>query len=205
MDKLKKIINSNKKIYTFLIGLIIIGLVFGSSMPLFLNTSDKEIITNYMAEFVKNIENIDPLFLLKNSILNNLTSSFFIWILGISIIGIPIVIIIFFFKVFIMGFSITAIILNYGIKGILFSAVYIFPTITLEIIIYLIITTYSIIFSSKLIFHIFKKKEFNITTAFKKYLKIYINTLLILIVVSLYDAFVNPQIFKFIFNLLSFT
>ncbi|MBP3920666.1 MAG: stage II sporulation protein M [Bacilli bacterium] len=203
MDKLKNMVYSNKKVIVFLVGLMVIGILFGSSMPLFLSSADKDLITNYLNDFIASINNVDSLFLFKNSLINNFSCVFLIWVLGISIIGVPIVLFIFFSKCFIMGFSITSIILNYGFKGIVFSLAYIFPSVVIDILVYLVITSFSLIFSINLILYIFKKKDFNIRTSFNKYFKIFVLALFFIILISLYEAFISPVILRFVFEMLS--
>lgn len=203
MDKLKNIISSNKKIFVFLISLSIVALVFGSSLPIFLSSDDKKLVNEYLISFVDGVRaSCDYLFLLKNSLINNGGFALIVWLLGVSIIGVPIVLFLFFSKCFILGFSITSIILNYGFKGILFSLVYIFPHQVINILVYALITNYSLIFSLKIIFLIIKKHDFNIRVAFNKYFKIFVFCLIVLILSSLYETFVSPVVFKFIFNLL---
>lgn len=203
MDKFKKIIYCNKKIIVFLISLSIIALIFGSCLPIFLSAEDKQISSEYMLNFLNEIKtNYNNLFLLKNSLINNCGFSFLIWLLGISIIGIPIIIFLFFSKCFILGFTITSIIINFGFKGILFALSYIFPHNIINILVFSVITCYSLIFSLKLILFIFKKHEFNIRVGFNKYFKIFCFCVLIIIVCCLYESFINPYVMRFIIDLI---
>lgn len=203
MDKLKSIISVNKKIFVFLISLSIIALVFGSSLPIFLSIDDKKLVSDYLISFVDGVRvNSDYLFLLKNCLINNCFFSLVVWLLGVSIIGVPIVLFLFFSKCFILGFSLTSIILNYGFNGILFGLGYIFPHQVTNVLIFALITNYSLIFSFKMIFLIMKKHDFNIRVAFNKYFKIFVFCLIVLILSGLYETFVSPIVLKFIFNLL---
>jgi len=203
MDKLKSIISVNKKIFVFLISLSIIALVFGSSLPIFLSIDDKKLVSDYLISFVDGVRvNSDYLFLLKNCLINNCFFSLVVWLLGVSIIGVPIVLFLFFSKCFILGFSLTSIILNYGFNGILFGLGYIFPHQVINVLIFALITNYSLIFSFKMIFLIMKKHDFNIRVAFNKYFKIFVFCLIVLILSGLYETFVSPIVLKFIFNLL---
>lgn len=203
MDKLKRIFCANKKIFVFLLGLFIIGLIFGSSLPIFLSNEDKNLVSEYLISFINQVNNgYDSLFLFKNGLINNSLFGVLIWALGVSIIGVFIVLFLFFSKCFIIGFSISSIIINYGFKGILFSLAYIFPHQVINICIYGILTNYSLIFSIKLIGFIFKKNDFNIRGAFNRYFKIFLFCLTVLVVSALYEAFISPIVLGFVFKLL---
>ena len=203
MDKLKIFLNVNKRVMVFLIGILIIGVIFGSCLPIFLSTSDKSLVTQYLSDFVCSINNdFNFISFFKNSIINNSLSLIIIWIVGISIVGAPIALFMFFFKCFIMGFSISSIIINYGFKGILFSFAYVFPHNVIDLCIYCLITSYSLIFSIKFFFYIIKKYDFNIRNSFNKYLKIFFFCFIILILSVLYESFLAPYILQFILKLL---
>ena len=202
MDKFKGIFNVNKKLSVFLIGLFVIALIFGSSLPLFLSDGDKTLISEYLTSFVDNVNNTNYLSSFFNGLCVNVGYGFFIWLLGISVIGVPIVLFMFFSKCFILGFSVSSIIINYGFKGVLFSLVYIFPHQVINILMYGILTCYSILFSLRILLLLFKKSDFNINLVFNRYFKVFILCFLILLLCVLYEVFLNPMILKFIFDLL---
>ena len=160
LDKLKEIIKINKKTLLFFTILLLIGIISGAIFMAILNETDKKLIVEYFNNFISNIENnkLNYLNALKNGVFNNLLYIIIVWLLGISIIGIPIVIIMFFIKSFTLGFSISSIIFNYKLKGCLLAFTNIFPHQILNFLIYMILTTYSIFFSLKIINSIIKKK-----------------------------------------------
>ena len=203
MDKFKRFIYVNKNITVFLIGLLLTGIFFGSLLPMFLSTEDKKLISEYLFSFISQVKSgFDSLVLLNNGLFNNGLFLILIWLLGISVIGVPIVLFLFFYKCFIFGFSISSIIYNFGFKGVLFSFAYIFPHHVIDLFIYGILTSFSLIFSIRLFFMFFKKVDFNIRESFNKYLKVLFFCCVVVVVSVLYEAFVNPYILSFIFNLL---
>ena len=203
MDKLKGLFIINKKIFVFLLGIVIIGVLFGSILPIFLSVDDKKLVSDYLLGFINNIhDGFNSLVFLKNGLFNNGLFLILIWLLGVSIIGVPIVLFLFFYKCFIFGFSISSIIVNYGFKGILFSLSYVFPHQVINILIYLVLTSYSLIFSVKLLCYILRKIEFNIRNSFRKYFKIFVFCFIVLLISVLYESFVNSHVLSFVFNLL---
>lgn len=198
MDKFKKLIFMNKKISVFLAGILIVSIVFGSVLPLFLNSTDKILINNYLENFVSSIDEVSFVSLFFNGLISNGGFLIILWLLGISIIGGFFVIFLFFLKGFIVGFSVCSIIIKYGIKGILFSFVYLFPHQVINIFIYWIMTYYSLVFFIKFLLFLFKKYDFNVRGAFKKYFKIFCLTFLVLIISVLYESFVWPKLVSFV-------
>ena len=98
-NKLKIILSEKRNTFIFFTILIILGIIFGSFFITILDKSDKELITTQITEFftgIKGNQNTDVLSALKNSLFSNIASVIGIWLLGISIIGIPLIIILMF-------------------------------------------------------------------------------------------------------------
>lgn len=208
MNKLLNIIftdcKKNKNIYFSLIIVVIISLIFGTLFITILEESDKTLVSNQITNFFDTIKNGN--YVGKNNILPNfLNSSVFIvliWILGLSIIGIPVIICLLFYKGFTLAFTISSLIYSLKIKGIFISFIYIFPHLILNLIMYFIITYYSFNFSIKIFNSIFYKKEFNYKKYVKKYLFIILISIIILILTALYETYIMPYIMPYIIKLI---
>lgn len=200
LDRLKHKIKIDKNLTLFLFILGLTGIIAGSIFVTILNDSDKALINEHLNVFLNNIENnkLDYIFVLKNNMITNIFYILIIWLLGISIIGLPILLIIFFSKTFILGFSIGSIISCFKLKGALFSLAYIFPGNVIGLIAISIITMYAMTFSIKLIYAIFKKKTIDFKILINKYSAILFIVLGIIILTSLYDTFIMPNIVKLI-------
>ena len=196
MDKLK--IKINKKIFVFLFVLMLMGIITGSIFTTILNSSDKELVINHLNEFIDNINNnkLDYLFALKNNIITNISYVILIWLLGISVIGLPIIIIMFFTKCFILGFSVGAILTTFKLKGILVSLVYVFPGQVISLLFLLLLMMYSMSFTFKMIYAILKKKSIDFKLIMNKYFKILLIVLGVIILMSLYDTYLMPRLIK---------
>jgi len=205
LDKLKIKVKIDKNLLVFLFVLGIVGIIAGSIFVTILNNSDKTLVNEHLNTFLNNIKDnkADYLFVLKNNLGTNLIYVLLIWLLGISVIGLPIILIMFFSKVFILGFSIGSIMSCYGVKGTLFALAYVFPGQVLSVIGISLITMYAISFSFKLIYAILKKKTIDFKILINKYFKILIIILLLIVIMNLYDTFVMPNIVKLIIPLLS--
>ena len=198
MDKLK--IKVDKKLFVFLLVLMIIGISVGSILVTILNSSDKILTIEYINEFTNNIKDnkLDYLFALKNNLFSNLTYVVLIWLLGISVIGLPIMLIMFFSKSFILGFSIGAVLETYKAKGILFSLVYVFPGQVINLLFLLLLMMYAMSFSFKLIYVILKKQSLDFRVVMNRYFKIFLLVLVVTLLMTLYDTFLMPKLIKLI-------
>lgn len=196
MDKLKNRISYNKKIMLFLTILTIIGIITGAFLVVILNVSDKNLIKEYIQTFIDNINSFNYIESLKNSLIISLILTIGIWILGISVIGLLFVILIIFWKSFVLGFTISSFIITYNLKGLMLSFVYIFPSFIINLLVLMYLGSYSIKFSLIIIKSIVSKKKLELSKLMHKYLLVLILTLIINLLTSLFEVFITPILLK---------
>lgn len=203
MDKLKNKTTSNKKIIIFLVGLFLIGLIAGSIFITIISKSDQALVKEYIKEFVNKADKnkLNYLEALKNASLSNGLFIVIVWLLGFSIIGIPIVIFMYFSKAFILGFSLSSFILQYKFKGLLLALIYFFPHHVVNILAYTLILIYSLKISFILVNSIIKKKTISFKAIMNRYLIVFAVSIGMVIVASLYECFVVPFLIR---NLIGF-
>lgn len=194
---LKEYFKVNKKMFLFFEILLLIGILSGSIFSLTLNETDSVLVSEYLNNFIESINNNSYNDVLLNSILSNNLIITIIFLLGFSIIGIPIIILIFFYKCFIIGFSFASIILNFKSKGIIFSFFYIFPHQALNLLVLMVLIVYSVLISLNLIRAIISKT--NINTNNMKYFKLYLLSIIISTITSIYETILMPKIIYLIF------
>ncbi len=201
---IKSIILPNKKINIFVICILFLGLIAGSVFASIINYNDKTMVVEKIKLFIDNINNnsVNSILAFKNSISINLLYVAIIWLLGIALIGIIFSVIFLFIKSFIFGFSIASFIITYSFKGILLSFLYLIFGQLLNIIVILILTIYSIMFSYNLILLIFKNNNsINIKRFLKNYILILGIIIPISIISSLSEAFILPSFLKLIIKI----
>lgn len=204
VNKLFKIIlkdvKHNKRVYISLIAVVIIGLVFGSLFITILSHDDKTLLTSEISTYFNMIKdnkyNMNA-YLFSN--FNNILYAFILWILGISVIGLPIIICMLFYKTFTLAFTVTSLIYHFKIEGMLISFIYIFPHLIINLIIYFILTYYSFNMSLKIIRVIFNKEDFSVKRHFKKYAFILAISIVMLVITASYEAYIMPYIIKLIY------
>lgn len=198
--KKNKILNkdkllSQKKKYLFLLIIMLVGFIVGILFLFFISKDDKTILVNEINSFFNNVKenNLITSKTLINSLSSNILSISLVWLLGISIIGIPFIIFFLFFKTFVLGFSISSIIYNYGFKGILLAFSYIFPHQLIYLVIWLLLSFYALSFCIKLGKVLFLKKNINLRDNFLRYIKIGLICLIGSLLCSLIEVFVTPH------------
>jgi len=200
IDKLLSKIKLNKKIFLFLIIISFIAFISGSILVVLLDKSDKSIIDTYLTNFINNMsrDKIEYLSILKDSLISNLGLVLVIWLLGISVIGIPIILFMYFTQIFTFGFLLSSIFLKYKFKGIILALLYTVPYYLIYFITLIILTSYAFKLSIKLINSIINKKQLDFRIIFNKYLWILLFSSITIIISSLYESFIFTNIIKLI-------
>ena len=203
-NNIKNIILPNKKTNYIVIIILFLGVTSGAIFSTIINQNDKQLVIEKIELFISNINNgtINNINAFKNSIITNLSYSLLIWILGMTIIGVIINIFLLYLKGFIFGFSLSSFIITYNYKGIILSTLYTLFGQLLNILVIVMLTIYSIMFTLNFIKQITKKQQnLNIQKHFKNYSLIFIMTLLISIISSISEIFIFPNIIKLIIKI----
>ncbi len=202
-NNILKIILPSKRINFFVIFTIILGIISGSIFIVILSKEDQTLVINQIQGFFTSINNnsLNSGLAFKNSLIVNFTFIAILWILGMSMLGIIINIFFTYIKGFVLGFSISAIIYTYGAKGIIGSLIYVFPTSLINLLITIILSVYSIMFTTMLFRQIFLKKNLNSRLFFKKYFIILCITSGLAIISAISEAFILPSLLKLVVKL----
>ncbi len=197
--KLINIIFPNKSVNVFIFMVMIFGVISGSIFLMKLGKGDKDLVIKQISNFIQNVadNSIDYGQALRNSLIINYLFIVVIFILGLSMIGIIVNIFICYLKGFLVGFSIAAIFLTYGYKGILVALIYSFPSQIFFMIVVLGLSIYSVMFSLNLLRIIFSKKG-NQRLMLKKYFAIFMICIVVCFVSSLMEVYLFPHILKLV-------
>lgn len=201
MKQVKNVKNKlyeQKKIYLSIIITITLGIVCGIVYNLILSKSDHTLITNQLNSFFDAIKknDINYIPMLINSLIGNLSLVILIWLLGISIIGLPLIYILCFGKGFLLSFSIISILNTYKFKGIILAVCYLIPG-PIVLLLYLIFLGFSSAFFSKKIFnYLFLKQDISLRHSMKRYLQVLLVSVVVAGCCSLFDTFFMPNFLK---------
>lgn len=125
----KKHFKDNLLIYILLSLVFMVGISSGAITINMIDIEQKKELVKFLESFMKviNEENVDNLMLIKQSFKNNLQTFILLWILGISVIGIPLVICLVLLRGFIIGFTVGLVVKELAFKGFIFSVFSILP------------------------------------------------------------------------------
>ena len=204
LDNVKVKVNNKlkeqKRLYLFLIIVMGLGIIAGLIYALIISKSDHNLVASSLDSFFTSIKesNLDYKSGLINSLIGNIFFVSFIFLLGISIIGIPFIIISLFFKAFIFSFSFVSIIYTYHLNGILKAIMYVFPHQIITLLMSLFLGFYALYFGIKLFNYLFRRKDINLRNSMKRYLQVFIIVLSINILCSFIETFLAPSLIKLV-------
>ena len=204
MDKLRQNIRINKNLFIFLVVIVMVGVASGSIFVTILNSDDKMLVSEYLNSFLSNLSGstLDYSGTLINTLIFTVGAAILVWLLGISIIGFALILLFLFIKAFSLGFSIASIIVNFNFKGVLIALAYTLPHHIINMMIYLLISSYALVLSYKLISSFTKKKNFDFKNIFNRYLFILLFSVIVLFISVLYEVYGAPKLINFIVGVL---
>lgn len=205
MDKLRSNIRINKNLFVFLVVIIAVGIAAGSIFVTVLNADDKAMVNEYLSSFLSSLNgnNLNYSGTLINTLIFTIGMAVLIWLLGISVIGFALILLFLFIKAFSLGFLIASIIINFNFKGVLMALAYVVPHHIINMMIYLLISSYALVLSYKLISSFTKKKNFDFKNIFNRYLFILLFSVVVLLISVLYEVYLAPKLINLIVSVLN--
>ncbi|NBI27648.1 stage II sporulation protein M [Chengkuizengella marina] len=188
-------------LYIFVSVLFIMGIIFGALMVNALSFEQKEDMSSYLGSFFKMINQETDLSskqLLRETFSLHLKWMLLIWVLGLSVIGLPFILILDFLKGVLIGFTTGYFVGELSWDGIVFALVSIAPQNLIIIPAIIIASVSGISFSIYLIKNRFLQKRGNISKPFMSYSFLILSLIGILFVTSLYETYLTPSIMKWI-------
>ena len=194
--------NKKRKLFKILIYVMIISIIFGIFYVAIISKNEKDLVKTSFDMYFKNIKSgsTNSLSMLINNIISNIALTGIVWILGISIIGIPVSVVYLIFKSFVLGFTVSSLIYTYSFKNLILIIIYSIPFI-INLFVIFILTFYAINFSKMLYLFLFKKKDINLKRMSVVYLKFLFIAIVILFVSALVSSYLVPLILKSFTNL----
>ena len=185
---MKKIWKKNKLLAILLI-IIVITQLIGILIPIFIPNNTKEEITNNILIWQDNLKNQSNN--IKNTIINNESFIITIWLIGISIIGVPIILLLYLSKLLVCVLELIFLIINIKKISPILIPFYIIPKIMILLVSFILIY-HSLNFSLLLTKQLFLKRNIPIKDEAKKYLKVgFIITIIILLLSIIEEFFIS--------------
>ncbi|MDF2854501.1 MAG: stage sporulation protein [Neobacillus sp.] len=186
----------HSSIFLFIVILFLMGVIFGAIVVNSMSITQKEDLFYYLSQFFSQIsngkvaENHDQF---TQSFLHNSKYIGVIWVLGISIIGLPVILILLFIKGMVVGFTVGFLVSQMKWNGFLLAFVSIMPQNLIIIPVFIIMAALSVIFSLRMIKRQFLKKYGEpILPFFKRYIFAFLTAIIFISVASGIEAYLSP-------------
>ncbi|MGP7816148.1 stage II sporulation protein M [Niallia sp. 01092] len=195
----------HSSIYLFIVVLFLMGVIFGAVVVNSLTLTQKEDLYDYLSQFFGQVSDgkiASSKDLFIQSFSHNSKFIGLMWLLGISIIGLPVILILLFIKGMVVGFTVGFLVNQMGWNGFLLSFVSILPQNIIVIPIFIISATLSVAFSFKMIRQQFiNKRGEPILPLFGRYMFLLVVAFLFLAAAAGVEAYISPMLMKSIINM----
>lgn len=198
-------IREHSSLYLFTTVLFLMGVIFGAIVVNSLNFTQKEDLYYYLSRFFGQVAdgefaNASDMF--KQSYFHNVKYIGLMWLLGISIIGLPVILILLFLKGVVVGFTVGFLVNRMGWNGFLLSFVSVLPQNLIIIPTFIVIGTVAVSFSLKMIRQQFMKRTIEpIFQLLTRYTMVMVVISFILLAASAFEAFGSPILMKSVINI----
>ncbi|BAB05245.1 stage II sporulation protein M [Halalkalibacterium halodurans] len=150
----------NQAIYLFTIVLFLVGIVFGAIVVNSLSITQKHDLYMYLQQFFGQVSDghvATSTEMFKQSFSHYAKYFGLMWILGLSIIGLPVILVLLFLKGVVIGFTVGFLVSQMGMNGFFLSFVSVLPQNLILVPAFIIIGTASVSFCLKMIRNQFVK------------------------------------------------
>jgi len=186
--------------YIFMVTLFLTGIIFGAITVNSMNFVQKQDLFFHLEQYFNKINNeqvVASKDILKRSYFFHVKYLLLLFILGLTIIGLPIVWILIFMKGLVIGFSVGFIVNQLGAKGLFLATLSIAPQNIISIPVYLIAGSISMIFSLTLLQKLLDRSmSASLGKPFILYSFIFVCLLFCALGSSLVETFIANEVFK---------
>ncbi|MCM3566718.1 stage II sporulation protein M [Neobacillus mesonae] len=190
----------HSSIFLFIVVLFLMGVIFGAIVVNSMSYTQKEDLFYYLSQFFGQVSDgkvAEQGDMFIQSFLHNSKFIGLIWILGISIIGLPVILILLFVKGMVVGFTVGFLVSQMGWKGFMLAFVSILPQNIITIPVFIIMASLSVIISLKMIKKQFMKKFAQpVMPLFKGYIIALIAAVICISAASGVEAYFSPWFMK---------
>jgi stage II sporulation protein M len=200
-SKLRLYMKEYVPLYIFVSVLFIMGVVFGALMVNALAPEQKQEMFRYLTSFFHAMNQeteLDGRMAFEQTFGLHLKWIVLIWMLGLSVIGLPLILVLNFLKGVLVGFSIGFMSSQLAWKGLLFSLVSIIPSNLVIVPVLMMASVGGIAFSLYLIKNRTTHSRGSISKELVRYTSSTLVFTAILLAVSLFEAYVSPHFMRWV-------
>lgn len=203
MGNINKHIQENFWLYIISILCVFTGIILGIYSVKYMGDFERNDLVNYLTNFIdpSNTSGISYKLIFLQSIKNNLPVIIFLWFLGLTIVGIPIIIIIDLLKGFTVGFTFSFMISGLGKNGIGIAILGVLPQNLIYIPCIIFASVVSMEFSIMLLKSKFNKQwTSSLSSRIIYYSVIFIVLIVFLFIGIIIESYIAPHFVKNLIN-----
>ncbi|MGE5560083.1 MAG: stage II sporulation protein M [Chloroflexota bacterium] len=189
-------LRANTGVYVFCIVIFTVGACFGALAIRALSAVQKAELIDYLQVFLRGLANTgEPVAgaaVLQQALATHWKTAGFIWLLGLTVIGLPAVALVVFTRGFVIGFTVGFLAEQLGYKGVLFALFSVLPQNLLAVPAILVVGASALSFSLLLVGARMQRRRFQFLEEFAGYTAIVAVACVALAGAGLVEAFIAP-------------
>ncbi|MFY0542969.1 stage II sporulation protein M [Brevibacillus sp. H7] len=196
-------LREHQSLFLFTIVLFTMGIVFGAVIVNSLALSQKQELLVFLQYFFNNMDQYgipEPSIHFQQAFGHYVKTVGIMWILGLSIIGLPMILLLLFLKGVVVGFTVGFLVNQLQWQGVTFSLMGVLPQNMLVVPALLIVGVSGIAFSLRLIKTRLMTKRDVIIPHFMSYTVLVMMMLAVLTVAAMFETFVSPKLMQYVIN-----
>lgn len=193
----------NQSLYVFTIVLFAMGVIFGAVIVNSLALAQKQDLFGFLQYFFKNMDQNgipDPSQHFQQAMGYYLKTVGIMWIFGLSIIGVPMILLLLFLKGIVVGFTVGFLVNEFQWQGVTFSLAGVLPQNMLIVPAYIIIGVAGISFSLRLIKTRLLTNRGEIWPHFISYSLLIVAMVAVLAIAALFESYISPAVMQYVIN-----
>ncbi len=199
IDSFNKHFYENIWMYLLTILFIATGMILGLYCVKYMGDVDKSTLINYITAFGSSstLDGLSNKEILMGTLKNNIPIIIGFWFLGLTVVGLPIIILINIYKGFSLGFTFSFFIYGLKEKGLLLSLLGVLPQNLIYIPCLIFLSVLSIEFSIGIVKEKFTKKYSPNTGSVKNYTMMFLIVTGVMFIGFLFESFITPILINF--------
>jgi stage II sporulation protein M len=196
-------VKEHQSLYVFTSVLFSMGIIFGAVIVNSLAPVQKQELFSFLQYFFTHIDQnglAEPNAQFRQSFGFYLKTAGIMWFLGLSIIGLPLILLLLFFKGVVVGFTVGFLVNQMKWQGVTFSVMGVLPQNMLVVPALIIIGVAGISFSLRLIKTRLVTKRDVILPHFLSYTFLAVAMFGVLTVAAMFETFVSPRLMQYVLN-----
>lgn len=192
-------LQNQKSLYLFVTVLFMMGVVFGSIIVNTLDPAQKEGLLHYLGHFFDGLKQdsiAESKVVFQHALGDQLKTIGIMWILGLSVIGIPILIIFIFLKGMVIGFTVGFLVNQLSWQGLWFAFVSVVPQNLLVIPAFIIVAVSGIHFSIALVKNRLIHHRGTIYPQFVSFSIVVTAMAIVMLIAAFVESYLSPIIMK---------